>query len=354
MVKLSVQVNIVQLTTEQRVKTLIDLVITNKPGNYLRSGVIHIGISDHSMVYACRKISTPNNMHKVVTTRSLKNYDSHKFSEDLKHHFENYEFDNNDPNELWGLWKSIFNIILEKHAPTRLRKVRSEYAPWLTENLKKSMYHRDYLRKMAVKHNSPYFNEAYKRQRNKVNKNIKESKSGYYKNNITNNKSNPREMWRYINQLTGKISKTTNIPNIDYNGSSIENKEEIGNLFNKYFSEIGKTLSEKIEISDLNYTNFLKQTECKFEFKSITVEEVLSELKNLKGNKSSGPDNISPKFLKDSCYIIAPILTIIFNQSLKTGIFPDDWALARVSPIFKSGIKTELGNYRPISVLSAV
>ena len=56
-------------------KTLIDLVITNKPGNYLRSGVIHSGISDHSMVYACRKISTSNNMHKFDTTRSLKNYD---------------------------------------------------------------------------------------------------------------------------------------------------------------------------------------------------------------------------------------------------------------------------------------
>ena len=135
------------------------------------------------------------------------------------------------------------------------------------------------------------------------------------------------------------------MPNIDYKGSSVENREDIVNLFNKYFSEIGKTLSEKIEISDFNYTNFLKQTDSKFEFTSITVEEVLSELKNLNGNKSSGPDNISPKFLKDSCYIIAPILTIIFNQSLKTGIFSDDWALARVSPIFKSGIKTEIGNY---------
>ena len=32
-------------------------------------------------------------------------------------------------------------------------------------------------------------------------------------------------------------------------------------LLNKYFSEIGKTLSEKIEISDLRHTNFLKQTD---------------------------------------------------------------------------------------------
>ena len=58
----------------------------------------------------------------------------------------------------------------------RSRNVRSEYTPWpsLTEDLKKAMHHRDHLRKMAVKHNSTYFNKPYKRQRNKVNKNIEE------------------------------------------------------------------------------------------------------------------------------------------------------------------------------------
>ena len=157
---------------------------------------------------------------------------------------------------------------------------------------------------MAVKHNSRYFNEAYKRKRNKVNKNVKESKSAYYKNSISCNKNNPKEMWKYINQLIGKKSKTTGITNIVYSGSSVEDEQEIVNLFNDYFSKIGKILSEKVEITDLEYTNFLKPTDDKFDFKTITVEEVLSELKNLKGNKSFGPDNISPKFLKDSCHII--------------------------------------------------
>ncbi len=47
-------------------------------------------------------------------------------------------------------------------------------------------------------------------------------------------------------------------------------------------------------------------------------------------------------------------MTYIFNCSLLSGIFPDDWKLARVSPIYKSGDKQECGNYRPISVLSVV
>ena len=46
------------------------------------------------------------------------------------------------------------------------------------------------------------------------------------------NKNNPKEMWNYINQLIGKKSKTTSITNIVYSGSSIEDKQEIVNLFN--------------------------------------------------------------------------------------------------------------------------
>ena len=49
------------------------------------------------------------------------------------------------------------------------------------------------------------------------------------------------------------------------------------NLFNHYFSKIGKILSEKVEISDLEYTNFLKPTDNKFDLKNVTVEEVFSE-----------------------------------------------------------------------------
>ena len=62
---------------------------------------------------------------------------------------------------MWESWKNICNVILEKHAPTRIRKVRSEYAPWLTSNIKKNMYGRDYLKKMAIKHKSLHYHEAF-------------------------------------------------------------------------------------------------------------------------------------------------------------------------------------------------
>ncbi len=74
----------------------------------------------------------------------------------------------------------------------------------------------------------------------------------------------------------------------------------------------------------------------------------------LKPKKSLGIDGICIKLLKAAGDIILDSLGTIFNLSLQTGIYPDDWKLAKVSPIFKDGVKTECGNYRPISVISII
>ena len=44
----------------------------------------------------------------------------------------------------------------------------------------------------------------------------------------------------------------------------------------------------------------------------------------------------------------------LFNKSLLSGIFPDDWKCARVAPLFKQGEASDLNNYRPISVISVI
>ena len=50
--------------------------------------------------------------------------------------------------------------------------------------------------------------------------------------------------------------------------------------------------------------------------------------------------------------VISKPLTHICNNSFKTGVFPSRMKTAKIKPIFKSGAKTDIGNYRPISVLS--
>ena len=71
----------------------------------------------------------------------------------------------------------------------------------------------------------------------------------------------------------------------------------------------------------------------------------------MKRNKALGPDNLPPNLIKDSAEIIAEYLAYVINLSLRSGLFPNDWKIARVIPLYKSGPSDRLENYRPISVL---
>ena len=97
---------------------------------------------------------------------------------------------------------------------------------------------------------------------------------------------------------------------------------------------------------------FVTPVESLFHFSRISVQEVLSALNQLNLRKSPGLDGICVKLSKDASDVIAIPLANIFNLSPQTGIFPDDWKIAKISLVFKEGNKTDCGNYRPISVIS--
>ena len=116
----------------------------------LEAGVVDLGISDHSLVCICRKISIPKEPPKIVFTRQFKNYNSHQFKEELSY-YTNLDPTSNDPNVLWNEFKNNFLTIAEKHAPVRQRRVKSEHKPWLTKEIKRLMHHRDYLKRQSVR-----------------------------------------------------------------------------------------------------------------------------------------------------------------------------------------------------------
>ena len=65
-------------------KTLLDIIITKMDDTKtIDSGVLHLGISDHSLVYLCRKVSVPKSKPKIVETRQFKFFDNDYFQQDL-------------------------------------------------------------------------------------------------------------------------------------------------------------------------------------------------------------------------------------------------------------------------------
>ena len=91
-----------------------------------------------------------------------------------------------------------------------------------------------------------------------------------------------------------------------------------------------------------------------FSLQASQLDTVYQPLSGIDGRKSERLDNIPNKLLKIAATVIAPSLTGIFPASIRTGIFPYEWKASRVTPIFKSGTKSDPGNYRSISVIPCV
>ena len=81
---------------------------------------------------------------------------------------------------------------------------------------------------------------------------------------------------------------------------------------------------------------------------------MLKSLTGVKINKATGIDKISNKILKIAAPVIYKNLTDLFNLSITSGVFPSDWKIAKVSPLFTSGDLNNANNYRPISVLPTI
>ena len=126
-------------------ETIIDLVFTNKPELVTNFGVIHIEISDHSLIFLQRKISVPRSEPKLINKRNFKHYNVDAFRSDLAACLANL-----DPNDMWSEWKNRFLAVADMHAPQETKKVRSVNSPWITKNIRQKMRHRDFLKKKAI------------------------------------------------------------------------------------------------------------------------------------------------------------------------------------------------------------
>ena len=124
----------------------------------------------------------------------------------------------------------------------------------------------------------------------------------------------------------------------------------MANMLNLFFTSVF-TKESLHNIPEPDKTYFGDNPITDVQFDTETISEKISKLKD---GSSPGPDKIGPNFLKELSDIIAFPLSLIFTQSLTEGYVPDDWRTANITPIFKKGSKSYVGNYRPVSLTSVI
>ena len=342
----------------ENTRTLIDHFYTTNPQNIISKGVSVVSISDHYLIYGIRKFKTNKENDKIIEYRDYKRFNEQIFLHDLKNCFSNFGLDHQcNPNISWQIWKNNFQI-WDKHAPVKRRKVGAKGLPWLTSDLIYKKRQVNFFNRKAKTINTTEAWTTYKKVKNHYNRQIKSTKRLYYQDKLHNNSGNLKKTWNTLNELMNRKPTNNKISEMKGENGEIIDETQIPDAFNKYFVELGEKLASKIPRSSISPDSFLTDVYYPdtglFNFQEIPENHVLNLLCGLDSKKATGIDGISSRILKLSANVIAPSLSLIFNQIISTGIFPNDWKIARITPIFKSDAKDKMTNYRPISVISII
>ena len=145
-----------------------------------------------------------------------------------------------------------------------------------------------------------------------------------------------------------KGNKNASPKSLNVNGIEITNTLDIANIFNTNFTNIGNDLANKINYSGTKDFAYYLRNIHNHKFTLIEVDEqtVTTIIENLPPKSSCGYDDICSIFLKQIITSIIKHLTIVINQVLINGIFPDKLNIAKVVPIFKKGDCALTNNYR--------
>ena len=124
---------------------------------------------------------------------------------------------------------------------------------------------------------------------------------------------------------------------------------------------IHKSMDKNIETAVIKYKNHPSIVAIKrkvnmnhaVEFKYVNLLHVMTKIISLRTSKPSS-DDLPTKIIQEAKETICPYLTDCINATMDYGVFPDKLKEAVVCPIYKKGDPGQKGNYRPISVLSAM
>ncbi|CAH2085474.1 unnamed protein product [Euphydryas editha] len=240
------------------------------------------------------------------------------------------------------------NKIISKHVPIKAFRCDTRYPPWFSRSLvkiikEKLKYHKKW---KIYGRRSDYDTFSLLRDRQK--RVMRECYDKFIIDAENKIKINSKYFWTFVKSKR----HSSDLPDTMFCDDKTSSEGyNICLLFNDYFHSVFDApvsqSSSSLQITPESVTDSISRI-------VLTIEVVEKYLKSLDVAKSCGPDGLPPLFLKMCCETLASPLTFLFNLSLSDGIMPGVWKQCHVVPVFKSGDRHNIKNYRPITKISTI
>lgn len=340
--------------TNDLVSNCIDHLFVRSKNYDSKGAVIRSKISDHyftsvEILLPCELISNTNPIKTktYINKTVLKN----QLKERLQ--LNNTEAISNSNN--------LMNYLVESFSAARTlatrtfqpRKKLTMQKNWMNKEILKLMTERDKTFRMIRRSNCPetktLIRNKYNKLRNQVTREINAAKERYYSRSLENAKTDIKITWNLINEILGRKRKAYDDIQLmmNFQGDAKSIADQFTQFFGKIYNETSHTCDKKLykvlPITSIQ-TMFLPD---------ITEEELKRIIQTLK-RKGPGIDNIAISDIVDNLDVLLGPIHKICQMSLREGRVPEKLKHAIVKPVFKKGEKSEMTNYRPISILPAI
>ena len=161
-----------------------------------------------------------------------------------------------------------------------------------------------------------------------------------------------KQWWSSVKQAGGD-GRHCSIPVIrDNQGREHSTSQEKADCFGRFFARKCSLEGEDFQQTDLpNFPNRCPSTLSQVRFRPATVER---QLRRLDPSKATGNDSVPSRVLKQCAPVLALPLSRLFSLCIRHGTQPSMWKIANVVPVHKKQSRSEMRNYRPVSLLSVL
>ena len=333
--------------------SLLDLIWTNSL-NVLNSGIVYHDTTDHCPTFIQLPIIN-NSVHSdndfVKISFRLNNTETRESFSRAVASFNWPSLASDDINTFVSDFTSTLNNMYCANFPLKTKNISKKQImnPWCTPEIRKLIHNKsEYFKLLQIGSVSKEENNTYK---NRVKSVISTAKRNYYNNLFAQNFDNIRKTWKTINFLIGTNNRGNSIKKLILNGVEYSDDSSLAEIFSDHFSSISAALQANIPRSYRNAADMVGVHDFEPFFLDPCTPDECSAIIDAMKITNEGKNNLPIRLLKANKDIFSPVISEIVNQSISTGVFPDQLKIATVIPVFKKGDPTNPSNYRPISLL---